>query len=320
MSWVESCPALWFTVGTERGRITNMREGQTAELVDEVASQPSSKGATSAALRSTPEVVTARPRSRGLGERWGNLPFVVSSLVMRDFRVRYRNMSLGVLWSLANPLIMMLVLTFVFSRVFPNTTIKSYPIFLLCGLIPYNFFALAWGAGTISLHMNAGLVKRVRVQRELIPISTVLALSIHFLIQMAILLVFAILLVSITKMWLWILPIILLELTSVSGLTLLTSALDVYVRDTRYLVDSIVTLLFWLTPIFYPVDLIPARYRLLYELNPLASVVISLRNVLLDAKPPAGQVFGTGLIVAIVIFIAGSFVFNRSKGQFGDHL
>ena len=298
-----------------------MREGQSGELAEKVAGQPSSERATSAAPRPTPGVATVRPRSRGFGERWGNLAFVVSSLVMRDFRARYRNMSLGVLWSLANPLIMMLVLAFVFSHVFPNTSIKSYPIFLLSGLIPYNFFGLAWGAGTVSLHMNAGLVKRVRMQRELIPISAVLALSLHFLIQMALLLTFVIALgLPFTRLWLWIPPIVLLELMSVAGLALLSSALDVYVRDTRYVVDSICTLLFWMTPIFYPIDVIPTRYRFVYELNPLVSIVISLRNVLLDAKPPPHQVFGTGLVVAVVIFSAGVFVFKRLKGQFGDYL
>jgi len=296
-----------------------MREGQTAELAKEIAGQPSSERAARASARPTPGIVTARPR--GLGERWGNLAFVLSSLVMRDFRVRYRNMSLGVLWSLANPLIMMLVLTFVFSRVFPNTKVKSYPIFLLSGLIPYNFFALAWGAGTVSLHMNASLVKRVRMQRELIPISAVLALSIHFLIQLVLLLAFVVISgLPFTKMWLWIPAVVLLELLSVCGLTLLSSALDVYLRDTRYVVDSIITMLFWLTPIFYPIDLIPTRYRSFYELNPLASIVISLRNILLDVQPPMVQLFCKGLVASTVIFGAGVFVFNRWKGQFGDYL
>ena len=298
-----------------------MREGQTAELVEEVASQPFSESATSASPRPTPGLMPARSRSRGLGQRWGNLPFVVSSLVMRDFRVRYRNMSLGVLWSLANPLIMMLVLTFVFIRVFPNTSVKSYPIFFLTGLIPFNFFTSAWSAGTVSLHANAGLVKRVRMQRELIPISAVLAQSIHFLIQMGLLLIFVLMVgLPITRFWFWIIPIALVELLSVSGMALLCSAFDVYLRDTRYVVDSTATVLFWLTPIFYPFDLIPARYRLVYELNPVASVVICLRNVLLDVKPPPVQAFRTGLIVAIIMLCIGCGVFGRLKGQFGDHL
>jgi ABC-type polysaccharide/polyol phosphate export permease len=238
---------------------------------------------------------------------------------MRDFRVRYRNMSLGVLWSLANPLIMMLVLTFVFIRVFPNNSVKSYPIFFLTGLIPFNFFTMGWSAGTVSLHANAGLIKRVRVQKELIPISAVLAQSIHFLIQMGLLLIFVLILgFPITRLWVWIVPIAFLELISVSGMALLCSALDVYLRDTRYVVDSTVTVLFWLTPIFYPLDLIPVRYRQVYELNPIASAVICLRNVLLDAKAPAA--LGTSLVVATVMLGIGVGVFGCLKGRFGDHL
>ena len=296
-----------------------MREGQTAELADEIAGRRSSESATSAAPCPTPRIVTKRPRSQGLGERWGNLTFVVSSLVMRDFRVRYRNMSLGVLWSLANPLIMMLVLTFVFIRVFPNNSIKSYPIFFLTGLVPFNFFTLAWSAGTVSLHANATLVKRVRVQKEFIPISAVLAQSLHFVIQMGLLLTFVLVVgLPITRLWLWILPIMLVELVSVSGMALLCSAFDVYLRDTRYVVDSTVTVLFWLTPIVYQLNLIPDHYRLIYELNPIASAVICLRNVLLDIKPPAA--FGTSLVVAIVILGIGLGLFASLKGQFGDHL
>jgi ABC-type polysaccharide/polyol phosphate export permease len=296
-----------------------MREGQTAELANQIAGRRSSESATSAAPCPTPRIVTTRPRSQGLGERWGNLTFVVSSLVMRDFRVRYRNMSLGVLWSLANPLIMMLVLTFVFIRVFPNNSIKSYPIFFLTGLVPFNFFTLAWSAGTVSLHANATLVKRVRVQKEFIPISAVLAQSLHFVIQMGLLLTFVLVVgLPITRLWLWILPIMLVELVSVSGMALLCSAFDVYLRDTRYVVDSTVTVLFWLTPIVYQLNLIPDHYRLIYELNPIASAVICLRNVLLDIKPPAA--FGTSLVVAIVILGIGLGLFASLKGQFGDHL
>jgi ABC-type polysaccharide/polyol phosphate export permease len=299
--------------------MTNMREGQTAELANQIAGRRSSESATSAAPCPTPRIVTTRPRSQGLGERWGNLTFVVSSLVMRDFRVRYRNMSVGVLWSLANPLIMMLVLTFVFIRVFPNNSIKSYPIFFLTGLVPFNFFTLAWSAGTVSLHANATLVKRVRVQKEFIPISAVLAQSLHFVIQMGLLLTFVLVVgLPITRLWLWILPIMLVELVSVSGMALLCSAFDVYLRDTRYVVDSTVTVLFWLTPIVYQLNLIPDHYRLIYELNPIASAVICLRNVLLDIKPPAA--FGTSLVVAIVILGIGLGLFASLKGQFGDHL
>jgi lipopolysaccharide transport system permease protein len=276
--------------------------------------EPSFAASTGAA----PKVLVKAP---GTARKNRNFAFVVASLVMRDFRVRYRNMSLGILWSLANPLIMMLVLTFVFKNVFPNSSVKNYPAFALIGLISYNFFGLSWSSSTTSLSYNAGLVKRVRMMREIIPIASVLAQSIHFIIQIVLVLIFvAALGMHPSGVWLWIVPILVVELVFVSGLALLCSAFDVYLRDTRYLVDSAVTVMFWLTPVFYPVELIPVRFRTVYELNPIAAVIVCLRQVLLAAKIPSLQTLGLGGLVASALFLSGLFVFGRMKGNFGDYL
>src|SRR5262249_14959740 len=131
--------------------------------------------------------------SLGRAPRSGNLLFLLQNLVLKDFRIRYRNMSLGVAWSIANPLVMMAVLTFVFSPIYPNPSVPQLAVFMLCGLVPYNFYSLALNAGTTALLDNQSLVKRVRCPRRIFPIAAVLSNCLHFVIQIGLLiaLVFA---------------------------------------------------------------------------------------------------------------------------------
>ena len=249
-----------------------------------------------------------------------NYGFLLKNLVLRDFKIRYRNMSLGILWSLVNPLVMMGVLTFVFTVIFPSAP-KDFYLLALSGIVVFNFFAQGWLSATVSIYSNSSLVKRVPMPRELLPVSTVLANSLHFLIQIGLLVVLVLHAgYGVNKYW-FLLPFVFgLELVFVCGLSLFTSAFDVYFRDTRYVVESANTLLFWLVPIFYSFAMVPQEYRSIYQYNPIAAVVLACRSIMFDgAMPPTPLLYKLPL-VSFAFLIGGFLLFRRMKRNFADYL
>ena len=245
--------------------------------------------------------------------------YILRNLVEKDFKVRYRNMSLGVFWSLVNPLVMMGVLSFVFGVVVELKRPHG-PLFLLCGLLPYNFFSLAWLSGTRAVVDNAAFVKRVPFRRELLPISVVLGNLVHYSIQLALLLLATFFVVGLSIHWLWIPMVVILQVVFVCGLALLTSGLDVYYRDIQYVVESINLVMFWVVPIFYGFDNVPADYTWVYEFNPLAAVILVLRRILLQGAPPLLSTLRNMMAISLASLAVGAHIFNRIKRNFSDSL
>ena len=261
------------------------------------------------------------PASGGSLPNWkGDYWYLIQNLVMKDFKIRYRNMSLGVFWSLLNPLVMMSVLWFVFTQILP-ARIPHYALFVLCGLVPFNVFAICWLNGTTSIIENSHLVKRVPVPREAIPIAAVLGNCLQLAAQVVLLLGLAAATGGgIHRCWWWLLAIWPLEVVFVTGLALMFSAFNVYVRDVRYVVESANVVLFWLVPIVYDFSWIPKQYHAMYAYNPVAAMVMALRNILIDHTAPAGTLLVKAALSSALMLVLGMAVFRRLRPKFYNYL
>lgn len=270
---------------------------------------------------------------RGL-RRFGTLyhyRMLIYNLVLRDLKSRYRNSVLGFVWSLLNPLAMMIVFTIVFSVLMPNNQIENYPIFLLCGLLPWNFFTATIMTGTNSIVANGNLVKKVFFPREVLPLATVLANLVNFLLALVVL--FAVLLIFRMPWspWLFLLPVVILIQTAFSlGIVFLLSTMQVYYRDTLIVLDVVLLAWFFLTPVFYSTNILPVTYtvagvelpvsRLMYTLNPMASLINMYRDILYWGYRTDPDFFWRTSITAFGILAVGYWVFTRHSGDFGEEI
>ena len=257
--------------------------------------------------------------------RYRNL---VLNLVLRDLKSRYKRSALGFLWSLLNPLAMMVVFTVVFTVIMPSQ-IANYPIFLLCGLLPWNFFTGALMLSINSVAGNANLVKKVYFPREVLPISAVLANLVNFLLGLAVLLVVLVFFHGHFSPWLWLLPVVILIQTCFTlGVALFLSAVNVYYRDTLMIMDVVLLAWFFLTPVVYAIGILPSSYevfgitlniqRVMYIVNPMASLIAAYRDLLYWGYRTDLDFFLRTAITAIAVLVAGYWYFVRHSHDFGE--
>jgi len=241
-------------------------------------------------------------------------------LTWRDLKVRYKQTALGAAWAVIQPLFMMLVFSLFFGRLagVPSDGVP-YPLFTFCALLPWQLFAHSLTESSNSLVRDQNLITKVYFPRLVVPLSAVLAGLVDFAIAFVILLGMLLFYGIVPGRQIVALPFfILLAIMSAMAVGLWLSALNVQYRDVRYTINFLVQFWLFATPVAYPSSIIPARWRVLYGLNPMVGVVEGFRWSLLGKPESPGTLVVVSTVVVIVLLAGGMFYFRRMEQQFAD--
>lgn len=269
-------------------------------------------------------VVIIKPSKGWVGLRLNDLwdyRELIYFLTWRDIKVRYKQSVLGILWAILKPFMSMVVFTIFFGNFakIPSDGIP-YPIFSYTATLPWELFAAALGVASRSMVSNSNMISKIYFPRMIIPLASVMSSVVDFLIGFTILIgMMFYFKITPTIATLWLPLLILLALITALGVGFWSSALMVRYRDVGYIMPFVSNLWMYLTPVVYPVSMIPEKWHVLYFLNPMAGVVEGFRYALLGTT----QSFSSGMIlisaaIAILLLISGMFYFRRMEKQFAD--
>lgn len=247
---------------------------------------------------------------------------LLGNLVLREIVQRYKQSILGYFWIILNPLFQMIVMSFVFSTVLKVQSLGvPFIIFLSVALLPWNFFASSLNGATGVLVGSSSLITKIYFPREILVLASVLAKLVDFIFSLIILVVFFLIFKTpVTIYILWFFVILAIQMIFTLGLSLIIAALNLFYRDIQYLLSLIIMLWMYLTPIMYPVEMIPDRYRWIFKFNPMAVIINAYRQVLLGGLGPNLNSLGIALLMSVVIFIFGFYIFKKLEGKFADYV
>lgn len=246
---------------------------------------------------------------------------MIFSLVRRELRGRYKGSILGFMWTFINPLLQLMVYTLVFSVIIPSG-IDKYYLFLFVALIPWIFFSSSVVSGSSCIVAQKTMVTKIYFPREVLPISFVLTCFINMLLSLIV--VFAVIIFSgigfNLKAILFLPLIITIEFFIALGLTMLVSALTVYLRDIEHILGIVMMAWQFLTPIMYSTELVPDRYRMIFYLNPMTPIIIAYRDILYYRQIPNISTLYSAIVFGIGIVILGWALFSKLKKGFAEEL
>jgi ABC-2 type transport system permease protein len=246
--------------------------------------------------------------------------YLIYNLVLRDLKVKYKGSTLGFLWSLLNPLLMLLVYTVAFKYVI-KLKVPNFPVFLFSALMPWTFLSSALSMGAVSITDNSNLVKKVYFPREVLPLSVVLVNLFHFLLTF-IVLIPALLFFNIQPglSFFFLVFIIFFQFLFVLGLTFIFAALNVYYRDIKHFLEVLLQLWFWVTPIIWSISLIPEKYRSFAWMNPFTPFVAAYRDVILRNRIPGFPTIIALIALGVLVLLLGTVIFRRKQRRFAEEI
>ena len=245
---------------------------------------------------------------------------LLKSNISKEVRGKYKGSFLGVLWSFVNPLLMTLVYAIVFPFLLKSSQ-PHYTTFIVIAIIPWTWFTYTIMSGTNTFLVNAGIIKKVYFPREILPISIVTSGLINYLISCIIIGIFLLFSGIGFSVYILYLPlIVLIQYMLQLGIIFITSSIDVYIRDAEYIINFIVQMVFYATPVLYSIDMFPEKFRWILRLNPLATIIESYRNIFYYKTNPDFKMLGITFIVSFIILVVGYAIFEKLKKGFAEEL
>ena len=232
-------------------------------------------------------------------------------LTKKEVTLKYKRTFLGILWSLLNPILLALVL-FIAFKVFMRIKMENYTFFFLSALFPWNWFSASVTMSTGALVWNVNLIKRIRFPRHFLVLSTVLGQFVNFIFALPIVIGFSYYYGGGPGMnWLITIPIlIIIQFIATIGICLVISMVNAYFRDMEYIVGVVITLLFWMTPIVYPLKMVPEAYRFYLAINPLTYLITAWRDLFMSNYIDWGSI-GISSGSSLIFVLLGIIVFKR---------
>ncbi len=245
---------------------------------------------------------------------------ILKEIAISDFKVRYQNSVLGYFWTLIKPLLLFAVLYVVFS-LFMRFPVENYQLYLLLGVIIWNFFAEATSIALRSFETKESLITKVYFPRIIIVIASTLTSFLTFLLNMIVFFVFlAISDVGFSMNFFFFIFYVIELYFVILGVSLILSVLYIRFRDLSHIWDVLLQIGFWLTPIIYPIRMVPEAYHRLIFLNPLARLIEYSRNIFISSHIPASRLNVVLLLMVTIVLISGIFIFLKLEKRIPEYV